>query len=60
MTAYRESLVNRMIRVYGFEDKIVLDFARMCEKWANNDWNNKCLAILVASHEADPVYCGED
>jgi hypothetical protein len=56
MTKFRENLLNRMIRIYGFEHEIVLDFAAMCEAWADNDWNNKCLAILVESHEADPVF----
>ena len=56
MTKFRESLLDRMIRIYGFEHEIVLDFAAMCEAWADNDWNNKCLAILVESHEADPVF----
>ena len=56
MTKFRESLLDRMIRIYGCENKIVLDFAAMCEAWANNDWNNKCLAILVESHEAYPVF----
>ena len=45
-----------MIRIYGFEHEIVLEFATMCEAWADNNWNNKCLAILVESHEADPVF----
>ena len=56
MSKFRESLLDRMIHIYGFEHKIVLDFAAICEAWADNDWNNKCLAILVESHEAYPVF----
>jgi hypothetical protein len=56
MTKFRESLIDRMIRIYGYEHKIVLDFCRLCEAWENNDWNNKRLAILVESHEAEPVF----
>lgn len=56
MTKFRESLIDRMIRIYGYEHKIVLDFCRLCEAWENNDWNNKSLAILVESHEAEPVF----
>lgn len=56
MTKFRESLIDRMIRIYGYEHKIVLDFCHLCEAWEDNDWNNKCLAILVESHEAEPVF----
>ena len=55
MSNFRESLIDRMIRLYGYENNLVIDFTKMCEAWAENDWNNKCLALLVASHEADPV-----
>ena len=60
MTKFRESLVNRMSRIYGYENKIVIDFCHLCEAWENNDWNNKCLAVLVESHEADPVIFEEE
>jgi len=60
MTKFRESLIDRMVRVYGYEHPIVIDFAKMCEAWSVNNWNDKCLSILVASHEADPVGFGED
>lgn len=59
MTNFRNSLIDRMVRLYGLESPIVIDFCQMCERWENNDWNNKCLAVLVASHEADPVAIGE-
>ncbi len=59
MTNFRNSLIDRMIRVYGLENPIVIDFCRNCEIWPVNDWNDKCLAIVVASHEADPVVIGE-
>lgn len=55
MSNFRESLIDRMIRLYGYENNLVIDFAKMCEAWAKNDWNDKCLALLVASHEADPI-----
>ena len=56
MTNFRESLLDRMICIYGFEHKIVIDFAKMCETWADNDWNNKYLTVVVECHEADPVF----
>ena len=55
MTNFRENLIDRMIRIYGYENPIVIEFCRMCESWEVNDWNNKCLAVLVDSHEAYPV-----
>ena len=60
MTKFRESLADRLIYLYGYENKIVIDFCRLCEAWADNDWNNKCLAVLVESHEADPVIFEEE
>ena len=56
MTNFRENLIDRMIRIYGFENPIVIEFCRMCEAWEENDWNNKCLAVLVASHEESPIF----
>ena len=56
MTAYREHLVNRLIHIYGFEDPIVIQFANMCEKYADNSWNDDVLRLLVEAHEADPVF----
>ena len=56
MTAYREHLVNRLIHIYGFEDPIVIQFAEMCERYADNSWNDDVLRLLVEAHEADPVF----
>ena len=56
MSAYRENLIDRMIRIYGFEDPIIINFCAYCENWENNDWNDKILTILVESHEANPIF----
>lgn len=56
MTAYRENLLDRMIRLYGFENPMVIQFADMCEKYSNNSWNDSVLQLLVEIHEADPVF----
>ena len=56
MTAYREHLVNRLIHIYGFENPIVIQFAEMCERYADNSWNDDILRLLVEAHEADPVF----
>lgn len=55
MTTYRENLIDRMIHLYGFENPIVIEFCKLCERWEENEWNNKALTILVEAHEADPV-----
>lgn len=56
MTKFRESLLYRMTRIYGFEKPIVINFCRMCETLKNNDWNDKCLTAVVESHEANPLF----
>lgn len=51
---YRTNLINRMIAIYGEEDRLIKEFITVCESWEENDWNNKCLQILVEAHEASP------
>ena len=55
MSKNRENLIDRMISIYGYEDKIVIDFARLCETWEETKWNDTILRLLVEAHEADPV-----
>jgi hypothetical protein len=45
-----------MIHIYGLEDPIVIQFANMCEKYADNAWNDDVLRLLVEAHEKDPVF----
>ena len=47
----REQLLDRMIRIYGFEHEIVIEFARMCEEWLPTENNDKALETLVKCHE---------
>jgi len=56
MTAYRENLIDRMCHIYGLESPIVIEFAGWCERWEENEWNNKALTILVEAHEAEPYF----
>ena len=56
MTNFRENLIDRMIRLYGFENPMVIEFCRMCEDLEVNDWNDRELTILVEAHEAYPVF----
>lgn len=56
MSEYKEKLIDRMTAIYGLEDPIVIEFCRLCEKWEDNDWNNKILRYLVEAHEAHSYY----
>lgn len=54
MSDYRKNLVDRMIRLYGFENEIVILFANMAEKYTDSKkWDNMML-MLVEAHEAHP------
>ena len=53
MTEYREKLLERVIRVYGFEHEVTIGFARLCE---NPDFSDACLEALCIAHECFPYY----
>lgn len=55
MTMLREKLVDRMIRIYGFENQIVIDFCKICETYPQTEAYDKTLRILVECHEQFPV-----
>ena len=57
MTAHREMLIDRMIRIYGFEDDRVLDFANMCEDPTITDG---FLENIVEEEESIPVYLRDE
>jgi hypothetical protein len=60
INATREKLIDRMIRIYGFEHDLVIQFAKLCERYADCATNDKMLAILVEAHEANPVFDEEE
>lgn len=52
MNELREKLIDRMIRIYGFEHELVIAFAELCEStWIPDD----ALTAMVESHERYPV-----
>ena len=52
MNELREKLIDRMIRIYGFENPNVIAFAKLCE----SDWMpDKALVTFVECHEEYPV-----
>ena len=62
MTDFRKNLIDRMIRIYGFEHPLVIQFAISCECYTDCDlapmWDD-CLKSVVECHEKNP-YRGED
>ena len=62
MKEIRNALLDRMIRIYGFEHPIVIQFAISCESYTSPDlapmWD-KCLETIVKCHEECP-YRGDE
>ena len=56
MTAYREHLVDRLARIYGLENPIVIEFCRYCENWADTDKNDMLLAWYVETEARYPAF----
>ena len=56
----REQLMDRMIRIYGFEHEIVIAFCAMCETYPNTEAYEEMLRVLVEWHEEYPVFDEED
>lgn len=57
MNAKREELLDRMIRIYGFEHEVVINFARACE---SDQFTDEVLEIVVRQHEENPWVEDED
>ena len=55
MTQLYNSLINRMINLYGVDNEIVDNFIDLCTRMPSSSWNDKCLTILVEAHETNPV-----
>ena len=56
----REKLIDRMIRIYGFENPIVIEFCRLCEKLEDTKEKDKLLEAIVKSHEESPDFDEEE
>ena len=55
MNTMRKNLIDRMVRIYGFEHPVVIQFTELCERWKDTKDNDKVLRIIVESHEEFPV-----
>jgi hypothetical protein len=60
MNELREQLLGRMIRIYGFEHGLVVDFAKVLEAWPEGEQYDKCLATIVECHEKSPLIEDEE
>ena len=54
MNKIREQLTDRIIKLYGFENPITIDFCRLCEEWTDTEAHDNALATLVKCHEEAP------
>ena len=54
MNPMRENLIDRMIRIYGFEHSAVIHFTELCERWEDTEINDIILRLAVESHEKYP------
>ena len=57
MTKNRETMLDNLIRRYGFEHPWVVAFCKWCEEWKNNSYENKCLKEI---YEAMMTYVEEE
>ena len=58
MTENRQKLLDRMIKIYGYEHSIVINFAKKLESFENCEENDMMLKSFVEYHEKKP--CTED
>ena len=53
----KEKLIDRMVRIYGFENPIVIEFCRMCER---GEIIEDLLELIVEAHENCPQFDDEE
>lgn len=56
MNDFRKNLIDRMIKIYGYEHRYVIQFAEICEKYPFNKKFDETLELLVKSHEKSPMF----
>lgn len=50
----RTEMQDAIIRLYGFENRITIDFFKLLEEWEDNEINNKLLELMVRAHMEYP------
>lgn len=51
----REQMIDNLIRKYGFENTVVLMFAKMCEEYEDSAINNDLIRIFYENNMAAKV-----
>ena len=54
MNTMRKNLIDRMVRIYGFEHPAVIHFTELCERLEDTEINNTILRLAVEAHEKFP------
>ena len=54
MNTMRENLIERMVKIYGFEHPIVIRFTELCERLEDTEINDTLLRLAVEAHEKFP------
>ena len=54
MNTMRKNLIDRMIRIYGFEHPIVIRFTKQCECMEDTAIYDTILRLAVEAHEKYP------
>lgn len=60
MSEERKELVNRIIRLYGHENPITIQFVKMCEEYDETRWNNAVLNLFVEAEEFSAMTKGAE
>lgn len=60
MTTARENLVNRVIKIYGYEGKETLEIASMCEVLENKPEIDRIIEEKVKEYENKPLDTEEE
>ena len=55
MNTMRKNLIDRMIKIYGFEHPAVIHFTGLCERWEDTELSNTILQLAVETHEEYPM-----
>ena len=55
----REQLIDRMIKIYGFEHEIVVAFYDVCKAFPNTEAYDRTLRVIVECHEEYPAVQGD-
>ena len=56
MNTMRENLIERMVKIYGFEHPIVIRFTELCERLEDTEINDTLLRLAVEAHEKYPNF----